>query len=80
MADTLAAITRACSAVMSRSSMPPAWYAAAEGRQVLGRMGDRLLNKLPPASVRSKTRRTLTAVYLRRAALGINNGRTTRHQ
>jgi hypothetical protein len=41
---------------------------------------DRLLDKLPPASVGSKTGRTLTAVYLRRAALGINNGRTTRHR
>jgi hypothetical protein len=41
---------------------------------------DRLLDKLPPASVGSKTGRTLTAVYLRRAALGINDGRTTRHK
>jgi hypothetical protein len=41
---------------------------------------DRLLYRLPPSAVASKTRRTLTAVYMRRAALGINDGRTARHR
>jgi hypothetical protein len=41
---------------------------------------DRLLAKLPPTDAARRTGRTLTAVYMRRAALGINNGRTTRHR
>lgn len=57
-----------------RGTMPPAAgkpWAAWE---------DRLLYTLPPSAVASKTARTLTAVYMRRAALGINDGRTTRHR
>jgi hypothetical protein len=41
---------------------------------------DRLLTSLPPGEAARRTGRTLRAVYMRRAALGINNGRTTRHQ
>jgi hypothetical protein len=41
---------------------------------------DRLLYTLPPSAVASKTARTLAAVYMRRAALGINDGRTTRRR
>jgi hypothetical protein len=41
---------------------------------------DLLLYRLPPSVVANKTRRTLTAVYMRRSALGINNGRTVRHR
>lgn len=41
---------------------------------------DSLLAKLGPAEVARRTSRTLTAVYMRRTELGINDGRTTRHK
>jgi transposase-like protein len=41
---------------------------------------DRLVLALPPAEVAKRTGRTISAVYSRRWQLGLNDGRTTRHQ
>lgn len=41
---------------------------------------DQLLLTLTPTEVAKQTGRSLTAVYGRRYVLGLNNGRTTRHQ
>ena len=39
-----------------------------------------LLRTLPASEVATRTGRSLSAVYSRRSTLGLNNGRTTRHQ
>jgi hypothetical protein len=39
-----------------------------------------LLRRLPAGEVAQQTGRSLSAVYSRRSALGLNNGRTTRHR
>jgi len=41
---------------------------------------DALVRSLPAAEAAARTRRSLSAVYSRRSELGVNNGRTTRHQ
>ncbi len=48
----------------------PAWSAKEEA----------LLRTLPASEVAKRTGRSLSAVYSRRSTLGLNNGRTTRHQ
>ncbi len=48
----------------------PAWSAEEES----------LLQTLPAAEVATRTGRSLAAVYSRRSSLGLNNGRTARHQ
>lgn len=50
--------------------LKPAWSAADE----------QLLRTLPAAEVAKRTGRSLSAVYSRRSELGVNDGRTTRHQ
>ncbi len=63
-----------CEAHRARGTRPP-WLKPAWSTE-----DDALVRTLPVLEVVTRTGRSLSAVYSRRSTLGLNNGRTTRHQ